>query len=131
LALKIATPLRSTIVPLEIRRLIREVSIANPLWGAPRIHGELKLGIDVGQTSVAKYMARRRALPRRDGRRFFATMRMALSRGTFSWCRQSRSGYSMILPARSTIVGAAAATAGTRGDLVARCLYDPVSHSIR
>jgi hypothetical protein len=35
-------------VPLEIRRLIR-VSVANPLWGAPRIHGELlKLGIDVG-----------------------------------------------------------------------------------
>jgi hypothetical protein len=49
-------------VPLEIRRLIREMSIANPLWGAPRIHGELlKLGIDGGQTSVAKYMARRRA----------------------------------------------------------------------
>jgi hypothetical protein len=42
-------------VPLEIRKLIRDVSLANPLWGAPRIHGELlKLGIDVGQTSVAK-----------------------------------------------------------------------------
>src|SRR5258705_6850144 len=40
------------IVPVEIRRLIREMSIANPLWGAPRIHGELlKLGIDIGQTS--------------------------------------------------------------------------------
>ena len=38
-------------VPPEIRRLIREMSLANPLWGAPRIHGELlKLGIDVGQT---------------------------------------------------------------------------------
>jgi hypothetical protein len=48
-------------VPLEIRQLIREVSLANPFWGAPRIHGELlKLGIDVGQTSVAKYMARHR-----------------------------------------------------------------------
>src|SRR6187455_53268 len=35
-------------VPLEIRRLIREMSLANPLWGAPRIHGELlKLGIDI------------------------------------------------------------------------------------
>src|SRR6202022_4440490 len=33
-------------VPLEIRKLIREMSIANPLWGAPRIHGELlKLGV--------------------------------------------------------------------------------------
>ena len=52
------------IVPVEIRRLIREMSIANPLWGAPRIHGELlKLGIDIGQTSVAKYMARRRGPP--------------------------------------------------------------------
>jgi transposase InsO family protein len=51
-------------VPLEIRRLIREMSIANPLWGAPRIHGELlKLGIDIGQTSVAKYMVRRRGPP--------------------------------------------------------------------
>src|SRR5262245_12463667 len=48
-------------VATEIRQLIREMSLANPLWGAPRIHGELlKLGIDVGQTSVAKYMARRR-----------------------------------------------------------------------
>ena len=47
------------IVPLEIRWLVREMSIANPLWGAPPIHGELlKLGIDIGQTSVAKYMAR-------------------------------------------------------------------------
>jgi hypothetical protein len=48
-------------VPTEIRQLIREMSIANPLWGAPRIHGELlRLGIDVGQTSVAKYMVRKR-----------------------------------------------------------------------
>ena len=45
----------------ELRQLIREMNIANPLWEAPRIHGELfKIGIDVGQTSVAKYMARRR-----------------------------------------------------------------------
>jgi transposase InsO family protein len=44
--------------------LIRDMSVANPLWGAPRIHGELlKLGIDIGQTSVAKYMARRRRPP--------------------------------------------------------------------
>jgi hypothetical protein len=51
-------------VPAEIWRLIREMSIANPLWGAPRIHGELlKLGIEIGQTSVAKHMARRRAPP--------------------------------------------------------------------
>jgi hypothetical protein len=55
----------------EIRRLIREMSLANPLWGAPRIHGELlKLGIDVGQTSVAKYMARRRRPPSQGWRTF-------------------------------------------------------------
>jgi hypothetical protein len=48
-------------VPLEIRQLTRSMSLANPFWGAPRIHGELlKLGIDVGQTSVAKYMAQGR-----------------------------------------------------------------------
>src|SRR5271163_1890187 len=50
--------------PLEIRQLIREISRANPFWGAPRLHGELlKLGIDVGQTTVAKYMARGRRPP--------------------------------------------------------------------
>src|SRR5467141_1506688 len=50
--------------PADIRQLIRDMSVANPLWGAPRIHGELlKLGIDVGQTTVAKYMARRRRPP--------------------------------------------------------------------
>src|SRR4030095_442740 len=46
-------------VPVEIRRLIREMSLANRLWGAPRIHGELlKLGIEVAQSTVAKYMAK-------------------------------------------------------------------------
>jgi hypothetical protein len=51
---------RPTVAP-AIRKLIREMSVANSLWGAPRIHGELlKLGIDIGQTSVAKYMAKRR-----------------------------------------------------------------------
>jgi hypothetical protein len=55
----------------NIRRLIREMSVANPLWGAPRIHGELlKLGIDVGQTTVAKYMARRRRPPSQGWKTF-------------------------------------------------------------
>src|SRR6267143_1239988 len=57
--------------PLEIRHLIRKMSLANPLWGAPRIHGELlKLGIDVGQTTVAKYMARRRRPPSQGWKTF-------------------------------------------------------------
>jgi transposase InsO family protein len=58
-------------VALEIRQLIRAMSLANPLWGAPRIHGELlKLGIDIGQTSVAKYMARRRRPPSQGWKTF-------------------------------------------------------------
>ncbi|MEK7405822.1 MAG: hypothetical protein AAB225_12000 [Acidobacteriota bacterium] len=44
-------------VPKDVRELIRKMSRENPLWGAPRIHGELlKLGIDVGETSVSKYL---------------------------------------------------------------------------
>jgi hypothetical protein len=43
----------------QVRALIGELSTANPLWGAPRIHGELqKLGISVSQSTVAKYMRR-------------------------------------------------------------------------
>src|SRR6202048_2545614 len=58
-------------VPLETCQLIREMSLANPLWGAPRIHGELlKLGIDIGQTSVAKYMAKRRGPPSQGWKTF-------------------------------------------------------------
>ena len=46
-------------VPVEVRSLIRLLSMENPLWGAPRIHGELlKLGIEVAQSTVAKYMSR-------------------------------------------------------------------------
>jgi hypothetical protein len=57
--------------PPEIRQLIRDMSISNQLWGAPRIHSELlKLGIDAGQTTVAKYMAKRRRPPSQGWRRF-------------------------------------------------------------
>jgi transposase InsO family protein len=50
--------------PADIRALIREISVANPLWGAPRIHGELlKLGVAVAQSTVSKYMARERRPP--------------------------------------------------------------------
>src|SRR3984893_215149 len=51
-------------VETELRALIRRISIENPLWGAPRIHGELlKLGFEVAQSSVAKYMVNRRGPP--------------------------------------------------------------------
>src|SRR4249919_3641659 len=44
----------------ELRELIRRMSVENPLWGAPRIHGELlKLGVEVAQSSVARYMLKR------------------------------------------------------------------------
>ena len=47
------------VVPKEVRQLIRMLSRENPLWGAPHIHGGLlKLGINVGETSVSKYMVR-------------------------------------------------------------------------
>jgi transposase InsO family protein len=48
----------------DLRALIRRMSHENPLWGAPRIHGELlKLGFEVAQSSVAKYMVKRPASP--------------------------------------------------------------------
>ncbi len=44
-------------VPLEVRILIRQMSLENHLWGAPRIHGELlKLGYDICESTIAKYM---------------------------------------------------------------------------
>ena len=58
-------------ISTELRALIREISRANPLWGAPRIHGELlKLGFDVAQSTVAKYMVRRRGPPSQGWKTF-------------------------------------------------------------
>ena len=58
-------------VAKEIRDLIREMSLANPSWGAPRIHGELRmLGIEVAQSTVSKYMAMRRAPPSQGWKTF-------------------------------------------------------------
>ncbi len=58
-------------VPVEMRELIRAMSEDNPLWGAPRIHGELlKLGIDVSQSTVAKYMMKRKGPPSQGWRTF-------------------------------------------------------------
>jgi transposase InsO family protein len=55
----------------EVRKLIRTMSRENPLWGAPRIHGELlKLGIDIGETSVGKYIARTQKPPSQNWRTF-------------------------------------------------------------
>jgi hypothetical protein len=58
-------------IETELHVLIRRMSVENPLWGAPRIHGELlKLGIEVAQSSVAKYMVKRRGPPSQGWRSF-------------------------------------------------------------
>ena len=55
----------------EVRALIRRMSGANRLWGAPRIHGELqKLGIEISQAAVSKYMVRHRRPPSQTWRTF-------------------------------------------------------------
>jgi transposase InsO family protein len=58
-------------IDAELRALIRRMSADNPLWGAPRIHGELlKLGFEVAQSSVAKYMVKRCGPPSQGWRTF-------------------------------------------------------------
>jgi hypothetical protein len=58
-------------IETELRALIQRMSVENPLWGAPRIHGELlKLGFEVAQSSVAKYMVKRRGPPSQGWRTF-------------------------------------------------------------
>ena len=89
-------------VPAKIRQLIRQMSVANPLWGAPRIHGELlKLGIDIGQTSVAKYMSRRRGPPSQGWKTFLrnhahgvAAMDASFWEGNSMICRPQRTRHS-------------------------------------
>jgi transposase InsO family protein len=58
-------------IDTKLRVLIRRMSVENPLWGAPRIHGELlKLGFEIAQSSVAKYMVKRRRPPSQGWRTF-------------------------------------------------------------
>ena len=55
----------------EVRDLIRRMSFENPLWGAPRIHGELlRLGFDVAQSTISKYMVPRRDRPMQTWKTF-------------------------------------------------------------
>jgi transposase InsO family protein len=71
LALEIRSRVGRPAIPAEIRNLVRAVSRDNPLWGAPRIHGELlKLGIDIAQSTVARYMPRRHRPPSPSWRAF-------------------------------------------------------------
>jgi hypothetical protein len=71
--------------PAKIRELVRKMSIANSLWGAPRIHGELlKLGIDVGRRGGGH--------PAKAGRPSYSIMLTASPRWICSWCRKFRFG---------------------------------------
>ena len=63
-------PGRPGVAP-EVRELIRDMCRANPLWGAPRVHGELaKLGISISQAAVSKYMIHHRRPPSQTWRSF-------------------------------------------------------------
>src|SRR5207247_3109677 len=60
-------------VSAEIKALVTRMAAANPLWGAPRIHGELlRLGIDVSERTVSRLMPKRRPLPSQTWRTFLA-----------------------------------------------------------
>jgi putative transposase len=60
-------------VDAEIRALVTRMATANPLWGAPRIHGELlKIGIEVAERTVSRLMPRRRPQPSQTWRTFLA-----------------------------------------------------------
>jgi hypothetical protein len=84
-------------IPKEIRDLIREMSRANWLWGAPRIHGELlRLGIEVGQSNRRQVHGQAGARHLRRRGRSCATMRMELPSLICSSCPRSDSGCSIV-----------------------------------
>src|SRR5271169_4930919 len=69
----------------ELRYLIRRMSGENPLWGAPRIHGELlMLGFDVAQSTVSKYMMRARRPPSQSWKTFLQNHAEAIA--AFDMC---------------------------------------------
>src|ERR1700720_4105794 len=83
-------------IETELRALIRRMSVENPLWGAPRIHGELlKLGFEVAQSSVAKYWSNDAGHPARDGEPSCVTTRRTLPPWTCSSFQLSVSTCSM------------------------------------
>ena len=82
-------------IDAEIRTLIARMVRENPTWGAPRIHGELlKLGFEVGEATVSRYMPRRRKPPSQSWRAFLQnhTRPRALSTWSSSWAWRLRPG---------------------------------------
>jgi putative transposase len=77
-------PVGRPLVSGEVRDLIRKMSLANPRWGAPRIHGELmKLGISISQATAAKYMVRHRKPPSQNWRTFLKNHMQSLVSADF------------------------------------------------
>jgi hypothetical protein len=73
-------------VSRELRELIQRMSKENPLWGAPRIHGELlKLGFEIAESTVSKYMIQRRGPPSQAWRTFLRTMHTPSRRSISAW----------------------------------------------
>jgi hypothetical protein len=78
-------------VSTELRTLIGEMSRANPLWGAPHIHGELlKLGFEVAQSTVARYMCRRSGPPSQGWRTFLSNHADAIAAVDLFSCANDR-----------------------------------------
>ena len=76
---------------VKIRRLIEEMAAVNPLWRAPRIHGELKmLGIQISERTVSRILRKLPRRPARPGRRFCTTTSIKWSRWTSSPCPRSK-----------------------------------------
>jgi hypothetical protein len=66
----------------EVRRLVRQMAIDNPTWGALRIHGELlKLGFEVSERTVSRYLERIRPEPRRTGSQIWSTFLRSQAKG--------------------------------------------------
>ena len=83
-------------ITADLRALIRQMSAENPLWGAPRIHGELlKLGFEVAQSSVAKYMVKRCGPPSQGWRTFLRNHAPDIGPSTYSLLRPLASTCSM------------------------------------
>jgi hypothetical protein len=75
----------------EVRDLIRRMSLENPLWGAPKIHGELlKLGIEVAQSTVSIYMVPRPDRPLQTWKTFVRNHMEGMWPSISLWFRQSR-----------------------------------------
>ena len=93
LALEVSQACGRPRINREIRDLIRRMNKENPLWGAPRIHSELlMLGIEVAESTVARYMTRRQAPPSQGWKTFLRNHASGIA--SLDWCALSPSSCS-------------------------------------